>query len=128
MLALLLFSASCTKDSPPEKENILENKSFVYLFFETEKECYENQPEPDFFQNCHQQVDFYEDDIVEIMLTDIIWRGIYEIKDNLVILTFEPNYEIPNGIVIFEKLNGSQLLKVDNNTIWKKMTGDSIWE
>lgn len=106
---------------------MLKNKSFVYLFFETEKECYENQPEPDFFQNCHQQVDFYDENMVELMLTDIIWRGTYHMEGSRVILNFEPNYEIPDGEVVFEVINGSKLLRTDNDTVWKKISGNSIW-
>lgn len=128
MLAIFILSTSCTKDTPPENHNILENTSYVYLFFETEKECEENQPEPDFFMNCHQQVDFYEEDIAVIMLTDILWRGTYTIEDTHVFLTLEPNYEIPSGEVVFEIINGTQLLKLDSNTVWKKISGDSIWD
>lgn len=129
MLVLLVFYSSCTKDTPPEEKNLLENNSYAYLFFETEKECMANQPEPDFFHNCHQQIDFYEDNNVEIMLTDILWRGTYKIEDIHVFITLEPNYEIPGGEVVFELINGgAQLLKLDNNTVWKKISGDSIWD
>lgn len=129
MLAIFILSTSCSKDSPPGNENILENRSYVFLFFDTEKECHDNQPEPDFFINCHQQVDFYEDKIAEIMLTDIIWRATYKIEDTHVFLTMEPNHEVPGGEVVFELLDGgARLLKLDNNTVWKKITGDSIWD
>lgn len=87
----------------------------------------ENQPEPDFFINCHQQVDFYKDNIVDIMLTDIIWRGTYRIEGNIVILSFEPSYEIPDGEIIFEIINPAKLLHTEHGTVWKKISGNSIW-
>lgn len=130
-LAFLLFATACSRVPPPAKDNMLKNKSFVFLFFSTEEECLESQPEEGFFYNCHQQVDFYKDNNVEIMLTDIIYRGKYEIQGNTVILIFEPSYEIPNGIVLFEILNGAKLLEINQEVeevkIWKKISGNSIW-
>ena len=128
MLAFLFLTTACSHIAPPAKENMLKNKSFVYLFFSSEKECRENQPEPDFFQNCHQQVDFYKDNKVELMLSDIIWRGTYEIIGKAVILQFEPNEDLPEGIMVFEILNGSTLFRPDNNTVWKKFDGHDIWK
>ncbi len=127
MVLAVLLLASCTHVPPPFHENILANKSYVYLFFSTEKECLENQPEPDFFINCHQQVDFYKNSVVEIMLTDIIWSGTYKIEGNIVILTFEDSYEIPDGEIIFEIINPAKLLLTENGTVWKKISGNSIW-
>ncbi|QED37034.1 hypothetical protein FK178_04615 [Antarcticibacterium arcticum] len=126
VIAVLLLGA-CTPVPPPFRENILANKTYVYLFFSTEKECMENQPDPDFFINCHQQVDFYKNNIVEIMLTDIIWRGTYKIEGNIVILSFESSYEIPDGEIIFEIINPAKLLLTENGTVWKKVSGNSIW-
>ncbi|QCY67965.1 hypothetical protein FHG64_00335 [Antarcticibacterium flavum] len=62
------------------------------------------------------------------MLTDIIWRGKYEMEGNTVILTFEPSYEIPDGEILFEILNPAKILKTDNGTVWKKISGNSIWK
>lgn len=126
-LAFLFLTTACSRVAPPAKDNMLKNKSFVYLFFSTEKECLKNQPEDDFFMNCHQQVDFYPNNNVEIMLTDIVWRGKYETQGNTVILTFEPNHEIPDGEILFEMLNPAKIIKTDNGTVWKKISGNSIW-
>ena len=126
ILAVILLGA-CAHVPPPFRENVLANKTYVYLFFKTEQECMENQPEPDFFINCHQQVDFYKDNIVDIMLTDIIWRGTYRIEGNIVILSFEPSYEIPDGEIIFEIINPAKLLHTEHGTVWKKISGNSIW-
>ncbi len=107
---------------------MFQNKSFVHLYFETEKECLDAQPEPDFFQNCHQQIDFMKDRKVRIMLTDILWDGTYKIQRDLLILTVEPNFEIPSGEITFEILNPTRLIKTDDSTLWKKMNGNSIWK
>jgi len=61
------------------------------------------------------------------MLSDILWNGEYKLEGNTIILTFEPNSEIPDAEIIFEILNPSKLLKTDDQTIWKKMNGNSIW-
>ena len=61
------------------------------------------------------------------MLTDIIWIGEYKLEGDTIILTFEPSSEIPDGEIIFEIVNPTQLLKSDDQTIWKKMNGNSIW-
>lgn len=127
MIMVGFILGACTHVPPPFNENILANKSYVYLFFSTEKECMENQPDPDFFINCHQQVDFYKNSVVEIMMTDIIWSGTYKIEGNTVILTFENSFEIPDGEIIFEIINPSRLLLTENGTVWKKISGNSIW-
>tara|TARA_R100000935_G_C2785148_1_gene143421 strand:+ start:219 stop:605 length:387 start_codon:yes stop_codon:yes gene_type:complete len=127
MVLAVLLLLSCTHVPLPFHENILANKSYVYLFFSTEKECVENQLDPDFFINCHQQVDFYKNNIVVIMMTDILWKGTYKIEGNTVILTFENSYEIPDGELIFEIINPSRLLLTENGTVWKKISGNSIW-
>lgn len=128
MIVALLLIVACSPGPPPMRENLLVNKTYVYLFFSTEKECIENQPDPDFFINCHQQVDFYKNNVVEIILTDIIWRGTYRIEGNLVILNFDSSYEIPGGELIFEIINPAKLFLPQNKTVWKKVSGNSIWK
>lgn len=85
------------------------------------------QPDPDFFINCHQQVDFYSENKVEIMLTDIYYRGTYKIMGDLVVLSFEPGPEIPDGEIIFQFLNPAKLYHLEYGTVWKKVSGNSIW-
>lgn len=128
MVLSILLLISCSHGGHSAKEKILVNTTYVHLLFSTEKECLEAQPDPEFFYNCHQQLDFYPDNIVEIMLSDIIWRGEYQTEKNTVILTFEPNYEIPDGEMRFEILNSKWLINIENRTLWKKVTDDSIWE
>ena len=123
-----MLLGSCSKNDIPVRENMLVNSSFVYLYFPTLKECMEAQPDPDFWINCHQQVDFYPGNRADIMLTDIYYRGTYRIMGNLVVLTFEPGPEIPDGEIVFQMLNPSKLLYLDNGTVWKKMSGNSIWD
>lgn len=124
---LVFLGTGCTHIATSNRENKFKNKVFVHLFFNSEQECIDSQPEPDFWYNCHQQLDFLEENKVQIMLTDIIWQGTYKIQKDLVILSFEPNYEIPSGEIIFEIVNSSKLINTENNTIWKKVSGNSIW-
>lgn len=125
---IIMLLGSCSKNDVPVRENMLKNKSFVYLYYPTLKDCLDAQPDPDFFINCHQQVDFYSEKRVEIMLTDIYYRGTYEILGNLVVLSFEPGPEIPDGKIIFQMLNPAKLLHVEYGTVWKKISGNSIWK
>ena len=69
-----------------------------------------------------------EHGIVEIILTDIIWRGEYTVVNKSVILTFEDNYEVPEKTMVFKFVNKSRIKRLDNNTIWHRMIGDSIWD
>lgn len=123
---LLLTAQSCKPETAAGQEQRFHNETFVYLFYDSEEECMESQP-PDFFINCHQQLDFFEDNKAEIMLSDIIWRGEYQVENEKIILTFPPNFEIPEGIIIFEIISDSVLKHASNGTEWKKMTGNSIW-
>lgn len=124
---IIMLLGSCSPHAIPVKENMLKNKSFVYLYYPTLKDCMDAQPDPDFFINCHQQVDFYPDNKAEIMLSDIYYRGTYRIMGNLIVLTFEPSHEIPEGEIIFEMLNPAKLLHLEQGTVWKKISGKSIW-
>ena len=125
---VILLLGSCSPHAIPVKEKMLVNKSFVYLYFQTQQECMDAQPDPDFFINCHQQVDFYKDNVADIMLSDIYHRGTYQIMGNIVVLSFEPGPEIPNGEIVFEMLNPAKLLNLEHGTVWKKISGNSIWE
>lgn len=130
VIFVLILSAiiACSQVGTSARENMFKNKTFVHLYFETEEECLASQPEPDFFYNCHQQLDFLKDKKVQIMLTDILWVGEYKLEVDKIILTFEPNNEIPDGKITFEILTPTVLLKTDEQTIWKKMNGNSIWK
>lgn len=127
-LLILMLIPACSQVGTSARENMFQNKSFVHLYFETEKECMDAQPEPDFFYNCHQQIDFMKNKKVRIMLTDILWDGTYQVQGDLLILKFTPNFEIPTGEILFEIINPTRLIKTDTNTLWKKMNGNSIWK
>ncbi|MGM1054477.1 MAG: hypothetical protein ACQEWG_01170 [Bacteroidota bacterium] len=127
-LLILMLITACSQVGSNARESMFQNKSFVHLYFETEKECMDAQPDPDYFHNCHQQIDFMKDRRVRIMLTDILWDGTYKIQGDLLILKFEPNFEIPTGEIFFEILNPTRLIKTDDNNLWKKMNGNSIWK
>lgn len=125
ILALIL--SGCSRLETGAAENKYKNQTFIHTYFDTEEDCLAAQP-PDFFINCHQQLDFLDNNRVQFMLTDIIWEGEYSVKRKIIVLTFEPNFEIPSGEVYFQQVNGSLLIKMDDNTQWKKMRGTSIWD
>lgn len=126
LIILILFSTACNQMSSPGKEKQFENKSYVHVFFPTEEECMDSQP-PDFFINCHQQVDFYENNRAEIMLSDIIWVGTYYVENKILTIEFEPNFEVPKGEIKFAILNNNTLKRISDQTTWKKLRGGSIW-
>ncbi len=124
----IFFMASfCERNELPKNKNSFENETFIFLYFKTEKECLDAQPS-DFFINCHSEINFLEDGLAEIILTDIIWRGEYKVEKKNIIVTFEDNYEVAEGTIVFQIINKSKLKRLDDNTVWDKMTGDSIWD
>ncbi len=127
LCSFFLMASFCERSEHPKDLISLENETFIYRHFKTEKQCLDSQPS-DFFINCHSEVRFIDNRMAEIMLTDIIWRGEYTVINKNIILSFNDNLEIPNGTLVFEIVNDSKLKKADDNTIWEKMNGDSIWD
>ena len=118
---------SCGKSENPGNRKRFQNTTFIHLFYPTENECMAAQTDPDFFINCHQQLDFINDHEAHIMLTDIVWNGTYKIEGNEIVLTFENAYEIPEGEIRFVILSPSRLLNKNEGSVWNKMHGNSIW-
>lgn len=127
LFSLFLVTSFCERGEHPKDNYDLENETFVYLHFKTEKQCLDAQTS-DFFINCHSELRFMENGQAEIMLTDIIWRAEYSIIKNKVLLTFGDNPESSDNTIIFQILTDSKLKKVDDNTIWNRMDGETIWD
>lgn len=125
--SIFFMISFCEKNDLPKDDISLENETYVYRYFKTEQHCMDSQP-TDFFINCHAELRFLENGLAEIMLTDIIWRGEYTVFRKNIIVIFEESNEIPEGKLVFEIMNHSKIKKVDDKTIWVKMTGDSIWD
>lgn len=125
--SLFLVISFCERGEHPKDELNLENQTFVYLHFKTEKQCMDAQTS-DFFINCHSEITFLENGQAEIILTDIIWRAEYSVIKKNIVLTFENNPESSDNTIIFQILNDSKLKKLDDNTIWNRMDGESIWD
>lgn len=128
IFVMVLFITSCSQDANPGRENMFKNKTFVHLYFDSEEECLAAQPHPDFWTNCHQEIIFHDRKEVTIMLTDILWKGNYKIKGDLLILNFENNPEVPTGEINFKIINPTKLIRLDDNTLWKKLSGYSVWK
>ncbi len=127
LCSLFLMASFCERSEHPKDKIAFENETFIFLHFKNEQQCLDAQPS-DFFINCHSELNFLEDGMAEIILTDIIWRGEYVVINKNIILTFDNNFEIPDRTLVFEIINESKLKKVDDKTIWKKLNGDSIWD
>ncbi|WP_024770898.1 hypothetical protein [Aquimarina macrocephali] len=118
---------SCSNDDDSQKIEFI-GKTFDYLFFETEQECIDAQTDPNFFINCHQELSFIDTENVEIVFTDIKYSSNYKIENNKVVIYSSSNTLGFQNNIVFEILNNSSLKLVDNNTIWKLRTGNSIWD
>jgi hypothetical protein len=121
------MASFCERNDLPKDKVSVENETFIYLYFKTEQDCLDAQT-TDFFINCHSEIKFLENGLAEITLTDIIWRGEYTVKKKNIIVTFEDNHEVPEGTLVFQIINKSKIKRLDDDTVWKKMTGDSIWD
>ena len=123
---ILMMLGSCSTNDVPVRENMLKNKSFVYLYYPTLQECMDAQPDPDFFINCHQQVDFYSGKRVDILLSDLYYRGSYKIMGDHVVLTFDPGTEITDVEILCQIVNHSKMLDLDTVSVWNKVSGNLI--
>ncbi len=117
---------SCSNDDNSKQSEFI-GKTFDYLFFETEQECIDAQPDPNFFINCHQEISIDDNENAEIMLTDIMYSVKYTIDNNeLIIHSNSRTFEFQNDI-IFEIINTSSLKLKSNNTIWNERIGNTLW-
>ena len=122
-LLTLLISCSGREDI----QLTFTGKTFNHLFFETEQECIESQPNPDYFSNCGQQLTFIDDTQATIILTDIVNAVTYSVDKNMIVITPTSGSEFSDDIV-FEIIGPGTLMQVDNDSIWKEQLGDSIWD
>lgn len=125
LIGILLLS--CSSDDNSEASKFI-GKTFDYVYFETEQECLDAQPDPNFFINCHQELSFIDNENAEIMLTDIMYSINYTIdNDNIIIHAHSRTLEFQNDI-IFKIMTNASLKHIDNNTIWNTRTGNTLWE
>lgn len=118
---------NCSDDDNSQQSELI-GKTFDYLFFETEQECIDAQPDPSFFINCHQELSIDDHENGEIMLTDIMYSVKYRVKnDKLIIYPNETTFEFQNNIT-FEIINTSSLKLLSINTIWNERTGSALWD
>lgn len=105
---LLVLATSACGIFGPDMRFFDEDRTYAFDFFETHEDCLAAQP-PDFFFNCSQTIDFFVDGDVEMMVTDIINPGTYEIRGRRVTLKFGFTPELPSTID-FELSRDEQIL------------------
>ena len=124
---MLLISCSNTdrfnEDNGSKSE--LAGKTYDYLLFESEQECINAQPDPDFFLNCHREIHFVDDRNAQIMLTDMVIPVQYTVEENNVVINFSTDQ---SSTLTFEKVTHSSLKLLNDDSIWKERTGESIWD
>ena len=127
----MLFLLACSGDKNdviipqiPEASGF-EGKTFDHLIFETEQECIDAQPNPDFFINCHREIYVMDDHRVQIMLKDMLMIVEYTIEDDHLIVHFGDN---PENFFVYEILSPSSLKLLHDDTVWNERTGNSIWD
>lgn len=117
---------NCSNDDNSQHSELI-GKTFDYLFFETEQECIDAQPDPNFFINCHQELTIDDNENAQIMLTDIMYSVKYSIDDNkLIIHSDTRTFEFQNDM-IFEIINTTSLKLLSNNNIWNERIGNTLW-
>lgn len=127
LLILFIAFISCSKDQSNDntaEQSELTGKTFDYLFFKTEQECINAQPEPDFFTNCHREIQFIDHEKAMLMWTDMQLEVSYIKVGNRITIYSTAN---PDAGLIFEKTSASSLKLLSDNTIWNERIGDSIW-
>ena len=94
-----------------------EDQTYEHRFFETYEACLAAQPDPNFFINCSQWVDFYTDGRVELTLTDIINPGTYRIKGTTITLTMAPSPEVSEAVT-FTLAEDEQSIVDEFGVVW----------
>ena len=118
----LIFS--CSNDNDEALSALLIGETFNHLFFETEQECLDAQPDPDFFINCFQSLEFLDENTAEIVLSDIINRTAYSLNGNRIRIFSSEATEFSTDIN-FLIVDENTLRNVTNGTIWIKQIGES---
>lgn len=121
-ILILISIFSCSKES--KAGSGFAGKTYVYRLFENEQECIDAQPDPDFFLNCHRELNFIDDENAEIMFTDITMAVKYTIDANRITINFSTD---ESSSLIFEIIDNSSLKLLNDDIIWSKKIGDSIW-
>ena len=123
LLAVMIAFFSCSKDNDAS-DSALAGKTFDHLLFETQQQCLAAQTNPDFFINCHEEIEFTGDDSAVIMLQDILYNVDYTLDGNKIIVSFPGD---PSATLTFEKTNNASLKLLGDGTVWNKRIGNSIW-
>lgn len=118
---------SCTKDDDMQHSELI-GKTFDHLFYATEQDCLNAQPDPNSFINCHQELSINDNENAVIILTDIIYAVKYSMeKGKLIIHANAKTVEFHNDLT-FELIHTSSLKLLSNNSIWNERVGDSLWD
>lgn len=117
---------SC-QDEPTPPLLIQEGDRFVYLFVETEQDCLALQPQGGAFFNCHHEINILENNKVSIILADIVRPGRYILDKNKLRILVGEDFVFYSELNFILQENGS-LKSLDTDLIWKRVTGDSIWD
>ena len=125
LLLIGITLLNCSNDDNSEQSKFI-GKTFDYLFFETEQECINTQPDPTFSLNCHREIRFINKEIAEIILTDILYSVNYTIDESKIIIHSSPHtFEFQNDI-IYEKISDSSIQRLENNTVGNQRNGHSL--
>ncbi len=125
-ILLLVLFLGCSSDSTFTDSDLI-GKTFDHLFFSTLKECRAAQPDPNFFINCHQELEILNQKELTIVLTDIVNQTEYQLRGNLLIIKASNTTEFANDLV-FEILDEQTLRRSGANTIWNERLGASPWD
>jgi hypothetical protein len=121
VILLFLAISGCKKE---DKGHDLTGQRFIHLLTATEQQC--QVLFTTYGVNCFQEISFTSRHEVNIMLTDIVWKGTYWFGDNMLHLQFGPNLMSQRGKIDMEFLNPNMLKGLDRT--WKRYKGPTTWD
>lgn len=117
-LILTLFASAISLAASNSKW-FLEDRSYTYELFPTPEACLGAREESGRFFNCSQDVSFFKNGQVTLMMTDIMDVGTYEILGSQVIISFKNPSDAPSRMVFQMDSTRQQLTLEGPNTKWR---------
>ncbi len=125
LIFVLITLLSCVDDN---LKNQLAGERYVRLFFPTEQECLDAQPNPDFFfLNCFQDLEFLNESEGIIVFTDIVNKIEYSVKGDQITIKPVGNSEFTNELR-FIYHNRDSLGDLAQQVYWTRVTGTTVWD
>lgn len=99
LLLIVASFAGCRKEHQVGPK---EGQKFVNLLFPDQASCTQfQQSTGGMVFNCHQSIEFKENNVVDMMVTDILNRGSYKQAGDIIMISFEGPNDVQWTRVLF---------------------------